>query len=475
MDDSLRFTNCDFRYGGDDGYRGTVMNYHNAALFENCSFIGGETAGLYSEGGAPNVTGCDFSWNNYALDFQAGASASGVSGNQIGPQNAIISPHAALIAPASCMDELVDQNDFTARQDDRFNALAIWGSTILESQTWPTPPDSFVYYIPDGQTITVAGASSPVLHLQPGTIVKSYNNMLLQIGAGGLPGGLIADQVVFTSLYDDEGGDTSGSPTEPTYGHWRRVLLNAEAMDDSLRFTNCDFRYGGDDGYNGTVMNYQNAPLFENCDFISSETAGLYSDGGEPYLVHSAFHYNNIGLRLVGNARPVITALCFEGNSSYGLQTNTFTDGLGNLSAPDCWWGAIDGPGGVGSGSGDPVSPEVDYIPWAMAPVCGSEPTAIDGAMVPIALTTIPYPNPFNPQTTIRFELPETRRVHLRIFDLQGHLVRELVSDPAMGPGRFERVWNGQDEGGRTVASGAYLYSLRAGSEVVTRRLLLLK
>ncbi|MFQ5600061.1 MAG: choice-of-anchor B family protein [Candidatus Krumholzibacteriia bacterium] len=83
-------------------------------------------------------------------------------------------------------------------------------------------------------------------------------------------------------------------------------------------------------------------------------------------------------------------------------------------------------------------------------------------------------PNPFNPSTTIRFELGRSGRVELRVFDGRGRLVRQLVSE-RLDAGLHERAWNGRDEHGRQVASGVYLYRLVAPGFVDAHRMLLLK
>jgi len=84
-------------------------------------------------------------------------------------------------------------------------------------------------------------------------------------------------------------------------------------------------------------------------------------------------------------------------------------------------------------------------------------------------------PNPFNPQTTITFEIPERQVVTLRVFDMAGRLVRELIIAEPRTPGRHEMVWNGMDETGRQVASGTYFYRLEAGSYSETKRMVLIK
>lgn len=84
-------------------------------------------------------------------------------------------------------------------------------------------------------------------------------------------------------------------------------------------------------------------------------------------------------------------------------------------------------------------------------------------------------PNPFNPSTSLRFELSSPRRIDLRIYDLAGRLVRTLESQTPFGSGRHVVVWNGRDDHGRTVASGVYVVRLGAGDQSASRRIALLK
>ncbi|HET6350158.1 MAG TPA: FlgD immunoglobulin-like domain containing protein [Candidatus Krumholzibacteria bacterium] len=83
-------------------------------------------------------------------------------------------------------------------------------------------------------------------------------------------------------------------------------------------------------------------------------------------------------------------------------------------------------------------------------------------------------PNPFNPQTTIRYDLPSPEHVRLSIFEVSGRLVRTLV-DEDQGGGAHEVVWTGRDDNGRAASSGVYFYVLEAGKQRLTRKLVLLK
>ncbi len=85
------------------------------------------------------------------------------------------------------------------------------------------------------------------------------------------------------------------------------------------------------------------------------------------------------------------------------------------------------------------------------------------------------YPNPFNPLTTISYDVPDPVTVTLTIHDLAGKLVKTLVASQTVDAGRHEVVWNGRDNRGRMAVSGVYFYRLEAGSFSETRRMTLVK
>jgi hypothetical protein len=83
-------------------------------------------------------------------------------------------------------------------------------------------------------------------------------------------------------------------------------------------------------------------------------------------------------------------------------------------------------------------------------------------------------PNPFNPSTTIRYEVATTDRVILRIYDVAGRMVRELVRG-RLDAGVHETSWNGRDEKGFLVASGTYFCRLEVGHDRHTAKVMLVK
>jgi hypothetical protein len=101
---------------------------------------------------------------------------------------------------------------------------------------------------------------------------------------------------------------------------------------------------------------------------------------------------------------------------------------------------------------------------------------AAEPAAAPKMVTALlpPQPNPFNPQTQIRFSLGEPGRVELVIYDLRGQKVRTLV-DGEMPAGPHAVDWAGTDERGRGVSSGMYLLRMTAGGLQLTQKLHLLR
>lgn len=84
------------------------------------------------------------------------------------------------------------------------------------------------------------------------------------------------------------------------------------------------------------------------------------------------------------------------------------------------------------------------------------------------------YPNPFNPTTTIKYALPQAGPVTFKIYDVIGSLVNTLV-DADMPAGTHAVVWNGDNSSGAKVTSGTYFYQVISGSNIITKKMLLLK
>jgi hypothetical protein len=84
------------------------------------------------------------------------------------------------------------------------------------------------------------------------------------------------------------------------------------------------------------------------------------------------------------------------------------------------------------------------------------------------------FPNPFNPITSIRFTIPESGNVNIRIYNVRGQLVRNLT-DEYMSKGTHIVRWHGDNDNGRSVGSGIYFIRLQSETNVAIRRALMLK
>lgn len=79
------------------------------------------------------------------------------------------------------------------------------------------------------------------------------------------------------------------------------------------------------------------------------------------------------------------------------------------------------------------------------------------------------YPNPFNPSTNIKYDVPEQSRVNISIFNILGERVFELVNEEKSA-GSYEVTWNAHN-----ISNGVYVYIMRSGDFVESKKLILLK
>ena len=84
------------------------------------------------------------------------------------------------------------------------------------------------------------------------------------------------------------------------------------------------------------------------------------------------------------------------------------------------------------------------------------------------------YPNPFNPDTNIVFDLAKNALVKLEIYNIRGQLIRTLLNDE-ISAGRYNVQWDGKDDSGRYVATGIYFYQMRTDGYNAIKRMVLMK
>jgi hypothetical protein len=150
-----------------------------------------------------------------------------------------------------------------------------------------------------------------------------------------------------------------------------------------------------------------------------------------------------------------------EGSCTIGIENGTESDALqyiynGSLPVP----------------ASDP-GPEMAILFTTATPSIVT--SIVDAEVVPQKYALKPnYPNPFNPTTTIAYQLPEASQVRLMIYDIRGALVKTV--DQGFKPlGTHRVVWDGTNSAGQAVSSGTYFYQLEAGKHLETRKMILLK
>jgi hypothetical protein len=111
-------------------------------------------------------------------------------------------------------------------------------------------------------------------------------------------------------------------------------------------------------------------------------------------------------------------------------------------------------------------------ISWASATGIEDEPGPVANEQFALHPN---IPNPFNPTTRIRYEIPQATTVRVSIFDVRGRLVRTLVDNRSLPAGRYEEIWNGLDDRGKNASSGVYFYRLTTPQFEQTRKMALLR
>ncbi|MEX2656577.1 MAG: T9SS type A sorting domain-containing protein [Balneolales bacterium] len=239
-----------------------------------------------------------------------------------------------------------------------------------------------------------------------------------------------------TLLYTGDGGQT-----------WHSGMSLSQHAYHSLHFTDAGTGWAAGDG--GTLMQYtQELTLISPT--LSSPDDGADELNAPPELqwepVDDATAYRlQISRSYAFNTRRVDTS---------GITSTLFNpDGLLDDGT---WYWRVSGRNEEGTSAWSPVRR------FTIAEVTSAQP---DPADLPQRFALHHnYPNPFNPATVIRYELPRTSEVRLEVFDLLGRRVATLVDGPVQA-GRHEAHFNAS-----RLSSGVYLYRLQAGSTASSQR-----
>jgi len=311
-----------------------------------------------------------------------------------------------------------------------------------------------------GNTATILGGGLFVSAAGPYTV---RNSMIVQNTGGGLSAmgaELVAD---YNNVWDNTGGDYPSGAPGPNDVNLDPLLVDPAGGDYGLGLHSPCLDRGEPD------------PLCLDPDGSPADI-GMYGGSGAQTVAPAAIAGANIQdeggglftLSWTPNTEPDMAQYVIYRDSTQVFEPDP-AKVVATLPHPTATWQdnpphscyylivAVDTDGHVGGYS--------IRLPTTTTAVGGPGlPTALDIAGV--------VPNPFNPRTTIWYDVPRASQVSLRVYDLRGRLVRQLVNGQVQ-PGRHSVDWLGRDEKGAEVASGVYLVRVLADGLAVTKKVAL--
>jgi hypothetical protein len=214
--------------------------------------------------------------------------------------------------------------------------------------------------------------------------------------------------------------------------------------------------------------------VLQDCDY------GLMCQySSDPTVDTSRIDSNRIGVQAMLSAYPDLGDLrveglsdgmnCIEDNDDYNVRNLNQTAQY--IKAENNWWGSADSATIAGTIYGN-----VDWIPYLElepVPPGGGQSAATE--LLPIETgVSNGSPNPFGAVTRIQYSLAERMSVSLRVYDVSGKCVTELM-DGVKEPGRYSLTWNGRTDEGKRLPQGLYFCRFEAGDYNRTRKLVLLR
>ena len=303
-----------------------------------------------------------------------------------------------------------------------------------------------------------------------GVVVSSasidvFNNIIVNSGGAGLTCAAGAPVVQYNLVWNSSGDDYSGCAPgtgavsgDPMFAdpgtEDYRLTLNSPAIDagEPSAANNDPDGSRGDMGRFGSHAFAMAQPAYPQ---------GLVAD----------FTGGNVVLTWIPNTEGDIDYYAIYCDTISG-----FTPGPGNFvtTSPDS---SVDLGAPADTAYYRVSAVDLDGYASGYSDEASSEPPITTAAGGPLRYQTAlgqNRPNPFNPETTIRYTLAERANVQLTVYDVAGRKVRTLV-DESRAAGPHEAFWDGRSDNGQSVATGVYFYRLVTGNFSQTRKMVLLK
>ncbi|MBL51641.1 MAG: hypothetical protein CMG57_06750 [Candidatus Marinimicrobia bacterium] len=413
------------------GYGGGVWANNSSTVFENCSFINNVA---HNNGGAVNYHG---------------GSSSPVFKNTLFDGNSSTAYGGAIYIAEDAGGFHVEGCTFVN------NSSANNGGAIQTSKSGNVINSTFF-----GNTTGEYGAISIG---QQSVYVDVYNSILwndnLSHEFGGYVGGFT---VMHTNIQESGNPDYDGYWTGNGNIISDPLFTDAENGDFTLQAGSpCIDAGTADLNGNGTddIFDYFGlAPDMGANEFISVVTGVQYAIVSSSVVLYWDLIDNAQYYKVERSTDSTFT----ENLQSNYVQTITYTDN--NLEYNTEYFYRVSAfLGSYWSGHSDAISVTIEYVGLA------------DGNQIPSEYNLYQnHPNPFNPTTTLRYDLPEDGMVNITIYDMMGRKVISLVNDHQT-VGYKSIQWNGKNNLGEPVSAGVYLYMLHVGEFHQTNKMILLK
>ena len=269
-------------------------------------------------------------------------------------------------------------------------------------------------------------------------------------------------------------------------GNYELSLSPGDYAIGALHFNSPDYYWYND---STSEVGYQ-MQFFENASTIEGATVIQVAEGGELGNINfdlingQIFGFNgHMGNMVMGQVtsdnntnmeNTIVSVKDYNGNvvseQTIGSDQNFTLTGLNQnepyvLSANHSEYGIVEKSFTVSN------MIEVESIEFSLSEMSSEE----DLTQLPKQFSVSQnYPNPFNPTTTLEYTLPENMAVQITIFDNLGRVVKNLFNGN-QGSGYKKVVWDATDNHGQPVSAGVYMYSIVAGENRQTKKMILLK
>ncbi len=312
------------------------------------------------------------------------------------------------------------------------------------------------------------GAPVPIAAWPLGGATVYTNNPLLTWYLPSAPAGFVTYEVEIKPFYQSFDGTNTvaGIPSNSysvsstlvsgTSYHWRVRLISSTAGTSAWSDENI---------FGGAYFNTAASALSSIAPAIGSPKDGVSVSGGKPvlsWMISTAPASNQTYKVEISKSADMSSPVLVKENL-----TNQFLE-ISTLSSGTYYWRVQSKNDGNSYSNYSPVGKfSIDAV------------TGIDDNknknIIPSAFELSQnYPNPFNPSTIIRFALPKSSFVTLKIYNILGQEVKTLVNENR-NAGTYSVQWNGDDNFGIQAASGAYIYRIISGENVVTKKMILLR